>query len=227
MKSLLPSPLRHTLYIVGSGGHGLSLASVATQSGFKNISFLNMQDDRISAHGIPSYFLPSVITNLDKCALAIAIGDNYVRQTVYSKILNLALKSNVTLRFPNVIHPQVSIAKSVEIGAGNQFFPQSNIGAGSVIEDFVIMNHLSSLDHESKIESFASFAPAAITGGNVQIGQRSALLLSSAVSHNVKIGSDSVLAANSFLKESIGNLEIYGGSPAQFLRSRLLGEFYL
>ncbi len=218
---------RNILYIVGSGGHGLSLASVASQSGFKEICFLNMQDDRKSAHGFPSYFLRSVIANLNNCSLAIAIGDNYVRQNVYNEILNLAAQVNITLRFPNIVHPQVSIAKSVVVGLGNQLFPQSNIGAGGVVEDFVIMNHLSSLDHECTIKSFSSFAPAAITGGNVKIGNRSALLLSSAVSHNVRIGSDSVLAANSFLKEDMGDFEIYGGSPAHFIRGRQIGEGYL
>lgn len=227
MISLRRAPRRHTLYIVGSGGHGLSLASVATQSGFSEIFFLDMQTDRKSAHGFSSFFLPSVVANLNNCAIAIAIGDNYVRHNVHLEILNIASEVNVDLKFPNVIHPHVSIAKSVEIGVGNQFFPQSNIGAGGLVEDFVIMNHLSSLDHESTIGSFASFAPAAITGGKVQIGKRSALLLSSAVSHNVRIGSDSVLAANSFLKEEMGDLEIYGGSPAHYLRSRQIGEPYL
>lgn len=227
MKKKFRGQKRGTLYIIGSGGHGLSLASLARQSGFRNVEFLDMLSNQPTAHGLPSSFIQDALPGLDNCSLAIAIGDNYVRHTVNEQAYNLAKLLNINLNFPNLVHPLVSIARDVTLGTGNQFFPQSNVGAGTTIENFVILNHLSSLDHESHVSSFASLAPAAITGGRVEIGIRSALLLSSAVSHHVSVGSDSVLAANSFLKEDMGDLKIYGGSPAHLIRDRSLGESYL
>lgn len=215
------------LYIVGSGGHGLSLASLAVQSGFKEVSFLDMISNQPEVHGLPNLSFIPTLPSLNGCSVAIAIGDNFVRNRVYEDVVQLATEMNITLNFPNLVHPRVSIARNVSMGRGNQFFPQSNIGAGTDLGDFVILNHLSSIDHESRIGSFSSFAPAAITGGKVTIGKRSALLLSSAVSHHVSIGSDTVLAANSFLKEDIGDLCVYGGSPAHFIRNRVAGEAYL
>jgi acetyltransferase-like isoleucine patch superfamily enzyme len=227
MKKFYRGQKKGTLYIVGSGGHGLSLASLGRQSGFRNVEFLDMLSNHPLAHGLPSSYFQDVLPGLDNCSIAIAIGDNYVRYTVKEQVSNLAKLLSINLNFPNLVHPLVSIARDVTLGIGNQFFPQSNVGAGTTIVDFVILNHLSSVDHESHVSSFASLAPAAITGGKVAIGTRTALLLSSAVSHHISVGSDSVLAANSFLKENMGDLKIYGGSPAHLIRDRNLGESYL
>ena len=197
------------------------------QSGFRRIQFLETESQitKVNPNGIA--LLKDLLPELDNCSFAIAIGDNFYREKVTNDLMSLASLFNVQLSFPNIIHPQASIGRFVEMGIGNQIFPTSNVGTCSVIQDFVILNHLSSVDHQSSCASYASLAPGAVTGGNVQIGRRSAILISSSIAHKVHIGSDSVLAGNSFLKEDIADLVLYGGSPAKLIKNRILGESYM
>lgn len=218
---------KKTLYVIGAGGQGNSLASVAVQSGFRRIQFVETRPQIARANPSGVALLKDLLPGLGNCSFAIAIGDNFYREKVTNELNSLASLFNVQVSFPNIIHPQANIGRFVEMGIGNQIFPTSNVGASSVIQDFVFLNHLSSLDHQSSCASYSSLAPGAVTGGNVQIGHRSALLISSSVAHNVNIGNDSVLAGNSFLKEDIADLVLFGGSPAKLIRSRILGESYI
>jgi acetyltransferase-like isoleucine patch superfamily enzyme len=51
--------------------------------------------------------------------------------------------------------------------------------------------------------------------------------MSSSVAPRISIGMGSVLGANSFLKENLGDYMLYAGTPAQFVRNRQEGEKYL
>jgi acetyltransferase-like isoleucine patch superfamily enzyme len=45
--------------------------------------------------------------------------------------------------------------------------------------------------------------------------------------HGINIGEDSLLAAASFLKDAVGDFEVWGGIPARILKKRLIDEPYL
>jgi acetyltransferase-like isoleucine patch superfamily enzyme len=227
VKLRLNDYLRRTLFIVGSGGHGLSLASVAIQSGFRDIKFISLGENSSSNGIISKPSIRELLPKLNNCSLAIAVGDNFLREKVVNEIFSLAILFNVEIKFPNIVHPKANVANSVEMGQGNQLFPLSNLGESSELHDFIILNHLSSLDHHSVCCDYSSLAPGSITGGNVNIGRKSALLISSCVSQKVTIGEDSILAANSFLKQDIPDLVLFGGSPAKLIRTRKAGERYM
>ena len=218
--------VKKKVMVFGTGGHAVSAASLAEQCGFSVSFFVSLQEtlDKINGkqiRGIQSF--PSG----SKIAIVIAVGDNYVRENVTEQLTTLAKRKRIEIAFPNLIHPSCHIGSNATFGQGNQLFPGANIGAHSRIDDFVILNHLSSLDHESSMESFASLAPSAVTGGRVKIGRRSALLINSAVSNGIEIGSDAIIAANSFVKEDVMNNSLVAGSPARFIRHHRAGDSYL
>jgi sugar O-acyltransferase (sialic acid O-acetyltransferase NeuD family) len=227
MMSIRFSHRRKQLYILGAGGHGLSLGSVAIQSGFKSVIYLDSLISAVSEKSPNVFPLLDILKKIDRASFAIAVGENHKRRELHNYLEFLSVEYNVDLEFPNIVHPKSSIGNGVQLGVGNHIFPFSSIGAHSSISDFVILNHHSSLDHQSQISSYASLAPGAITGGNVSIGEESALLISSSVAPRISIGVGSVLGANSFLKENLGDYKLFAGSPAQFVRDRLEGEDYL
>ena len=75
--------------------------------------------------------------------------------------------------------------------------------------------------------NYSSVAPGTITGGNVKIGERSAISIGSIIKHNIEIGSDTVIGASSYVNENISNNLIAFGNPAKFIRKRKTGEKYL
>ena len=71
---------------------------------------------------------------------------------------------------------------------------------------------------------FSSLAPSVTTGGNVFVGERSSISIGSTIKHNVKVGSDSVIGACSYLNKDVGDNCIFYGNPAKFVREREIGE---
>jgi sugar O-acyltransferase (sialic acid O-acetyltransferase NeuD family) len=218
--------VKKKVMIFGTGGHAISVASLAEQCGFSVSGFVSFEKTLGEINGkqiLPIQSFPSG----SKIAVVIAVGDNFLRESLAEELVLLAKSKKLEMSFPNLVHPTCHIGSRAKFGQGNQLFPGSNLGAQSRIEDFVILNHLSSLDHESSMESFASLAPGVVTGGRVRIGRRSALLINSAVSNGIAIGNDVVIAANSFVKEDVMDNSLVAGSPARFIRHQRAGESYL
>lgn len=218
--------VKKKVIIFGTGGHAVSAASLAEQCGFSVSCFVSLQETFGEINGQKTRSIQSFPSG-SKLAVVIAVGDNYLRENLAEELILLANRKRIKLTFPNLIHPTCHIGSHAKLGQGNQLFPGANLGAHSRIEDFVILNHLSSLDHESSMESFASLAPGAVTGGRVKIGRRSALLINSAISNGLSVGSDVVIAANSFVKDDIKDNSLVAGSPARFIRHQRAGDSYL
>ena len=105
--------------------------------------------------------------------------------------------------------------------------PNCVVNCFSKISDGVILNTNSSVDHDNNLNNFSSLAPRVTTGGNVYIGERSAISLGSCIKHGVKIGSDVVVGASSLVLNDIESNVISFGSPAKFVRKRVKGDKYL
>jgi sugar O-acyltransferase (sialic acid O-acetyltransferase NeuD family) len=218
--------IKRKVIIFGTGGHAVSAASLAEQCGYYVSCFVSFQKTIGEVNGrqiLPIESFPSK----SKISVVIAVGDNFLRESIAGELVMLAKCKSLEIAFPNLIHPSCHIGSHAQLGQGNQLFPGANLGAYSRIEDFVVINHLSSLDHESSMESFASLAPAAVTGGRVKIGRRAALLINSTVSNGIAIGNDAIIAANSFVKENVMDNCLVAGSPAQFIRYHRAGDSYL
>lgn len=218
--------VKKKVLIFGTGGHAVSAASLAEQCGFSVYSFISLQETIGEINGKQIRPIQSFPSG-SKISVVLAVGDNFLRESLTDELGLLAKRKNLEVTFPNLVHPSCHIGSHVKIGQGNQLFPGASLGANSRIEDFVILNHLSSLDHESSMESFASLAPGVVTGGRVKIGRRAALLINSAVSNDITIGSDAIIGANSFVKEDVMDNSLVAGSPARFIRHQGAGDSYL
>ena len=82
----------------------------------------------------------------------------------------------------------------------------------------------------TKIDHFAHIAHNAIIGrsclihtyvnicGGVEVGDFTEIFPHCNVSPQIKIGKNSIIASNSFLKNNVGNYELWAGAPARFIR---------
>lgn len=57
-------------------------------------------------------------------------------------------------------------------------------------------------------------------GGNIYIQSFASILTNAVISPNVTIGEGAIVAANSFVNKDIPDWEVWGGSPARFLKIR-------
>ena len=167
--------------------------------------------------------LPDLILKYPNCKLFIAIGDNWIRQKVMNKIINLI----PTIEFASTIHPSAQIAKNVQIGKGVAIMAGAIINSDTTIEDFTIINTKASIDHDCKMKNFSSLAPNATTGGNVIIGEYSAILIGATITHGLTVGNHSVVGAGALLMKNCEDSIIMYGIPANKIRNREIGEKYL
>jgi sugar O-acyltransferase (sialic acid O-acetyltransferase NeuD family) len=179
---------------------------------FEFLPILGTEEDYFSNHSIR-----------DDVYFFIAIGDNYIRSKVASKLKVLY----PSIQFATAIHPSAVISPSAVIGDGTAVMAQVAVNAHSRIGTHCILNTSCSIDHDTILSDFASAAPGVHTGGNVSIGTCSAVSIGSIVLHQVKIDDHTVVGAGTVVTKNIPAYSIAYGSPCKVIRSRKEGEKYL
>jgi len=163
------------------------------------------------------------LDDLDQHVYAIAIGDNSVRERVY---IDMATK-HPNLFFPALVHASATVCLFAHVGEGTVVMPQAVIGPCTRVDRFCLVNTRASIDHDSEMKAFSSLAPAAVTGGRVSIGKRTAISLGASIHHGVQIGDDCVVGANSYVNKHLPDGQVAYGTPARPVRGRRAGDAYL
>jgi len=167
--------------------------------------------------------LPTLSKSLNLHGCFIAIGDNWRRNLVAQKIMELA----PALSFITPIHTSAEIARGATIGRGTVIMPGAIVNSDSKIGDFCILNTKASLDHDCVMEDFSSLAPNVTTGGNVRIGAFSAVSLGANIIHKRTIGRHTVIGAGALVLQDIPDFSVAYGIPASVVRKRQAGDEYL
>jgi len=217
------------IIVIGSSGHAkVIIDSIEKENKYNIIGLL----DRFKEVGSSSFGYKIIgkeedLQNLIKMYKIeggiIAIGDNYIRSTVYDKISQIIPQFN----FIKVIHPSAIIARNVLIGKGTVILANTTISSEATVGDFCIINNNSSLDHDSKMLDYSSLAPGSSIGGNVKIGLFTAISLGVKVIHGITIGEHTIIGTGATVVKNIPKYVIAYGTPAKVIRGRVAGEKYL
>lgn len=156
--------------------------------------------------------------------LAIAIGDNYLRESIFKKIKLLFGKKRIN--FAKIISKNSKISDNVEIGPGTIILSGSIINFNSVIGSNCLINNSASINHDNIIKDFASIGPGVITGGNVKVGLNSHIGIGSILKNNINIEENIVVGGGSFVNKNCKKNFVYYGVPAKPTRKRKKSEKY-
>jgi sugar O-acyltransferase (sialic acid O-acetyltransferase NeuD family) len=167
--------------------------------------------------------LPDLLNRHRISQLFVAIGDNWTRKQVVSRIRTAC----PAVQFPALIHPSAIIGMNAEIKEGALICSGSVIGVGASAGAFSILNTRASLDHHAALGDFASLAPAAATGGQAVIEEGTALGMGAMVHHRIKVGAWSVLGSGSIANRDVPGGSLAFGCPARVIRTRTPDERYL
>ena len=217
------------IVLFGSGGHAMVIADIIEKE--KLCQILGIIDSNhtlgteCSGYPIlgPENELSHLIKKLDIDGGIIAIGDNWTRYLVAQNIFKMV----PGFHFFNAIHPSAQIARQVTLKRGTVVMPGAIVSAGTKIGEFCIINTNSSIDHDNAIENYSSIMPNVTTGGNVRVGEFSALGMGSIILQKVQIGAHNVIGAGSVLFESTPDNSVVFGSPAVIKKTRNQGDAYL
>ncbi len=144
-------------------------------------------------------------------ALVIAIGSPTVIKNIKSRI------SNINITFPNLIAPDVKFydMSTVKIGQGNIIFPRCLISCNINIENFNIINNLSTIGHDVIIGSYNTIMPAVRISGNVSLGDCNLVGVASIILQTLTIGHNTIIGAGSVVIRNTINESTYVGNPAR------------
>lgn len=214
--------MSRAIYIIGAGGHALSVAEAVVASGLDLEGFVGLS--RPEAGILPRPVLDAVPRQhvVSGGGLVLGLGDNATRENAATGLARYGADV-----FPVIVHPSASVSRFSRIAPGTVVLQMATIGSGATVGEFALLNTGSVLDHQCELGAFASLAPGAVVGGHVVIGARTAIGIGATVKHEVAIGSDVVLGAHSYLNSDLPENVVAYGCPARVVRDRRQGEPYL
>lgn len=195
------------LIIVGSGGHGKSIANNAIQNGYKDIFFV---DDRAEGEcmGFPIIGKSADVERLNdgKTDFIIGIGKNTIRRAIAEKY---------DVNWITLIHPSAQIAVNVTIGKGTVVMAEAVVNVCSAVGEHCIINTGSIIEHDNVVGDFVHISPRVALGGTVHIGNNTHIGIGATISNNIAICDECMIGAGAVVVGNINDSGTYMGVPAR------------
>lgn len=206
------------IILLGAGGFGrevLSWASDANKNGLIN-KVDHFLDDNQNAILNPEYecsYLGKIsdykIEPGDRFLMGIA--SPLIKRIIYEKF------ERYLDQFVTLIHPSAVVAKTAIVGRGVVVCPFSLISADVKIMDFVTINVLSSIGHDSVIGKFSTLSGHVDITGQVTVGDDVFFGTGAKVVPRINIGSGSKIGAGCTVMRSVKENTTYFTQPAKKL----------
>ena len=130
--------------------------------------------------------------------------------------LYLKFSKNKKLKFPNLIHPNVSGDwERINLGEGNIICASNTFTTDIVIGNCNIINLDCTIGHDTAIGNFNVLNPSVNVSGGVKIGNKNLLGTSSTILQYLKINNNITIGAGALLTKNAEEEGIYIGSPAK------------
>ena len=208
------------IIIIGAGGFGREVKMLIDQinNSKPQYEFVGYYDDGIQKgtfiNGFP--VLGSVLdVNLinEKTYVALGLGNPVYKKNVTQEL------NNSNLIFETLIHPSVLIGNDeVSLGKGVLVCAGSIITCNIAIHDFVTVNLVCTIGHDSILKDFVSIMPGCNISGEVIIENGVYIGTGAKVINQVTIGENSIIGAGAVVSKSIPENCTAVGIPAKPLK---------
>lgn len=187
------------LYLVGTGGHSVSVQEVLSEYGSENYEIISAEE----INKIPN----ELIRNIN-IKFFIAIGDLDFRQKIARSI---SLKNG---NFKTLTSKGAYISDRCSVGQGTVVMPGACIRRDAKIGEHCIVNSGAIVEHECEIGAYTNISPSVTLCGKVIIDDRVDIGAGATVLPGTKIGSDVIVGAGSTVVSDLLKPGTYIGSPA-------------
>lgn len=205
------------VWIIGGGGHALSLAGAVEQLGWPLEGCLAPQiapQTGACLEWLGAEPDPSALHQVHLLNGIGSAGPVVRRRTVY-----LDLRAS-GWRFTSLVHPNAALASTgVRTGDAIQVLAGAVVNAGTELADNVLINSGAIVEHGCVVGRHTHIASGATVCGDCIIGESVHVGAGSTVIQGVQIGSGSVIAAGAVVSENVEPLTLVAGVPARALRS--------
>ena len=205
------------IVIIGAGGFGREVKTIidTLNKNHKVYNFLGYYDDGIEKGKIINGFpvlgtleeLNRLKTNL---SVVLGIGDPIVKSKIVASL------SNNLLNFPTLIHPSVLISDDeVTIGHGCVICAGTIITCNIKIGNFVTLNLMCTVGHDTTINDFSAFMPSVNISGEVLIDEKVYVGTGAKIINQLTIGKNTIVGAGAVVSRSLPENCTAVGIPAK------------
>ena len=208
------------IIIIGAGGFGREVKGLidAINKVKPTYNFKGFYDDGVLKGTLVNGFkvLGSIsdlsgLTSLIQVAVAIGIPD--------TKRNIVELLKNSLLEYPVLIHPSV-IANGdfVSIGKGSIICAGTIFTCNIEIQDFVILNLMCTVGHDTIIKNYTSIMPSVNISGEVIIQESVYVGTGAKIINQLEIGENTIVGAGAVVSKSLPSNCTAVGIPAKIIK---------
>ena len=197
------------LIIIGASGHGKVVADIAALNGYKDIVFLDDDEDVKECAG---WAVVGKGVEAPEGEIFVAVGNPDTRKRLmelYSDRIQ-----------PVLIHPKAVVAENVKIGYGSVVMAGAVINPGVKVGRGVIVNTSSSIDHDCSVGDYSHISVGAHLCGTVKVDANVWISAGATVINNVNICGGSTIGAGAVVIKDIDEPGTYIGVPARKKKER-------
>ncbi|PIF76985.1 sugar O-acyltransferase (sialic acid O-acetyltransferase NeuD family) [Variovorax sp. 54] len=181
------------LLIIGTGGHGRSIAeAVLLRDDYLLAGFLD--DAAESEQRLWEWPVWGKTSLLSACrdrvdAVFVAIGNNALREALHERVQEQGLA------LATVLHPTATISPRAAVGQGCAVMAGAVVGTGAQLGEGVIVNCGAVVDHDCTVEPFGHLGVNAGMAGSSVLGRCAWMPAGSTLAYGVKVSAGRVLRA--------------------------------
>ena len=127
----------------------------------------------------------------------------------------LALRQNLLVSFPTIIHPRASIRAYTSIDEGVVIVADCHVSVNVHIGRCVLVDDSATIGHDVAIGDFSSILPQVAVSGNIDIGPRCLLGVGCLLRQGIKVGADAVVGMGSVVLQDVPAGTTVYGNPAR------------
>lgn len=205
------------IVIIGAGGFGREVKIVIDDINKKSLeyNFLGFYDDNVEKGTlINGYPILGTIQDLNVINeityVAIGIGEPKTKKSLIKELVNDKLE------FPTLIHPSCIISNDeVYIGKGTIICAGNIITCNIRIEDFVTINLMCTVGHDTHINNYCSFMPSVNISGEVEVHENVYVGTGAKIINRLEIGKNTIVGAGAVVSKSLPENCTAVGIPAK------------
>jgi UDP-perosamine 4-acetyltransferase len=206
--------MSESIYILGAGGHGRVVLDALLANGIQVTGILDAKaqiPDQIL--GVPilggDEYLDSVITAQTLLVNGLGANPRILRRR---NIFNIMKTKG--FRFKSFQHPSAIVSSSISMGEGCQIMAGVVIQTGVTLEENVVINTKSSIDHDCMISSHSFIGPGVTLCGDVMVAPSAFIGAGAVVIPNIHIGENAIVGAGAVVTKQVPDGWIVVGNPA-------------
>jgi sugar O-acyltransferase (sialic acid O-acetyltransferase NeuD family) len=208
------------ILLIGGGGHCASVADVLLRTNVYDKIGIVVNDDSEPLFGtIPIVGcdddLESLRQEYDYGFVTVgSISNTNIRQ----KLLVLLQKYNYSI--PNIVDPSAEVSQYAKLGVGIFIGKNTVINARSQVDDGVIVNTGSVIEHDCRIHPLTHISPSATLCGAVSVGAYSHIGAGATVIQGIHIGMNVIVGAGTVVIHDLPDGVKAVGNPARIIEKR-------